>query len=185
MLQAARGSDTGDETMLHHVSFAKALTDDVRLYDIVSEARLSTNYDDVFLTKDQKETDDWDEESSRTMGMTKQLVELRKSLSQPLTRRFTVPAIDNFAGTYRSKTLMVVLWASFIVTYFGSIYGSLNVVTNVCHESTKVYKYSAGWGEQSAAIRCETAESVLRWLVIFVLMRYANSLMIRMVALGM
>ena len=157
--------------MLNHVSFAKALTDDVQLYDLVSEARLSTNYDDVFLTKDQKDMDDWDEESSRTMGMTKELVEMRRSISQPLKRRYTFPAIDNFAGTYRSKTIMVVLWASFTVTYFGSTYGSMNIETSLCHDNTKVYRYSAGWGEQSAAIRCETAESVLRWFVIFVLMR--------------
>lgn len=150
--------------ILHQDSFAKAMTDDIKLYDISSEARYSTNYDDVFLTRNHHEVADWSQDEENT-SMTSEAIDLRKSISKTLKRRFTFPAIDNTAGTYRSKTLMVALWASFTVTWFGAYYSQQDDdFRGACAEFPFVY--NATWDEQSGAIACTAVISIFRWLVI-------------------
>jgi hypothetical protein len=87
-----------DDGKLNLEAFSKCLTHDVQLYDIRNETRLTTNYDDVFLTKNQR--DDWDDGDE----VARKIAEERKSMSKALKLRFTAPALDMVAETYRSKT---------------------------------------------------------------------------------
>ena len=135
-------------------AFSKGLTYDVQLYDIGSETRVSTNYDDVFLTKNHREdwmdnanADDDDEEARRS----RQLASERKSISQDVKRRYTAPAIDMVAGTYRSKTIVVLLWAAFIVTYFAYDFRKVES-EDVCPEDNGGFEYGKSWAEQSRAM---------------------------------
>lgn len=102
MLQAC------DEDTLNVQAFSNGLTHDVQLYDIRNEARQSTNYDDVFLTKNHR--DSWIEHDEEEGVLPRNEVQERQSLSKTLKRKFTAPGIDMVVGTFRSKTLMVLLW---------------------------------------------------------------------------
>lgn len=155
MLAAAQTA----EGTLNLEAFSKGLTFDVRLYDISHETRLSTNYDDVFLTKcgnTDVESNDDDEEGRRQSQ--------KMELSKDLKRRYTAPAIDMVAGTYRSKTLTVLLWATFVLTYFA--YSSA-ITTHVspCSEEEAKFFYGKTWGEATKPLGCEVGHSVLEWLV--------------------
>jgi hypothetical protein len=109
MLQSAQTT----EGTLNVLAFSQGLTHGVELYDIGNETRQSTNYDDVFLTKNHR--DSWIEnDDEEGPGVQRDLAEERKSLSQSLKRKFTAPAIDMVVGTFRSKTLMVLSWVMYV-----------------------------------------------------------------------
>jgi len=108
MIQSAQTEDGA----LTVDAFSRGLTHDVELYDIRNEMRQSTSYDDVFLTKNHRAS--WLEHDEEEGVVPREVAEERKSLSQPLKRRFTAPAIDMVVGTFRSKTLMVLLWVMYV-----------------------------------------------------------------------
>lgn len=104
MLQAAQAADghlTAD-------AFASGLTADVQLYDVRNESRRSTNYDDVFLTKNHRAS--WMQDDEEEGSLPRDVLEQRMSISKTLDQKFTAQAIDMVVGTFRSKTLMVMLW---------------------------------------------------------------------------
>lgn len=132
MYQAARGNvavDTDDPAAAHHTlcveSFGEALTYDIQLYDIRNETRLTTNFDDVYVTAqavEDKEEEMWgtvtnDEELLKAHKETQNLRQ-KLAVSEALDRVDTIPSIDITAGTYRSKGLIVLLWATILITYF-------------------------------------------------------------------
>jgi hypothetical protein len=102
--------------MLDTDTFATALTYDIRLYDVHNEVRLATSIDDIFLKHQM------DGVSGRDKDVT--LTEMEEdergslALTDALVTKYTAPAIDNTAGTYRSKGLMVFLWATVLISYF-------------------------------------------------------------------
>ena len=132
MCQAATGSisiDTDETTIINRTlcveSFGEALTYDVKLYDIRNETRLTTNFDDVYVTA--QAVEDKEEEMWGTVTNDEQLLQAHKetqnlrqklSVSEDLVRVDTIPSIDITAGTYRSKGLIVLLWATILITYF-------------------------------------------------------------------
>ena len=111
MLEAAQ---TVDGT-LNTKAFSNGLTNDVQLYDIRNEARRSTNYDDVFLTKNHRIS--WVHRDEEDGSVSRDVFEERMSLSKVLNRKFTAPAIDMVVGTFRSKTIMVMLWVMYVNVY--------------------------------------------------------------------
>lgn len=164
MLLAASTGDETSEGFFDGTMFARALTQDVQMYSLANEVRLSTFHDDVFLTKNKAETEEWDEQEE---GISRAVVMERRKLGEELKkRRFTFSAIDTTAGTYRSKALVVMLWASFTLTYFTYYHSELQNTTNgACDDFP--YVYGASWDSQSDAIGCSVAISILRWLIIF------------------
>lgn len=108
--KAGKGLDT---SMLDASSFAEALTYDVRLYDISNEISATTNMDDVF--QDDNKTTEVTYAAKARSSLVACGVASKESA---LKRSVTFPAIDITAETYRSKTLLVLLWATVIITYF-------------------------------------------------------------------
>ena len=58
-----------------------------------------------------------DEELVRAHKETQNLRQ-KVAVSETLDRVNTIPSIDITAGTYRSKALIVLLWATILITYF-------------------------------------------------------------------
>ena len=132
MLEAATAFDvaTKDEenaapAMLNAESFAAALTHDIQLYDIRNETRLTTNFNDVYVTAEtiaEREEEMFENgatsEELVQKHMENQAIRAKVSLSEDLTRVNTIPFIDTTAGTYRSKGYIVLLWVTILITYF-------------------------------------------------------------------
>jgi len=164
------------------------LTHDIEIFDIHSETRMTTsNFEDVFAVKPRKgvfsvrNTNSPELENVESTENDEESPAVLKSL----TRRQTFPAIDNTAGTYRSKALIVTLWASYIVTYFAFYSGDIDAtvceVTNGTDTSMYTFQYGRSWSDSSDAIGCAIGESVFRWLARFVV---SSSLGLTTIALG-
>jgi hypothetical protein len=93
MIQAANGT-SGTEGVFDVQSFAEALTRDVRLYDIANETCPSTSMQDVFS---------YGQVSSKATGINHPASTPSVREIDTLDHRFTAPAIDFQADTYRSK----------------------------------------------------------------------------------
>lgn len=83
--------------MLDKYTFAKALTNDVSLYNIDNENEVTTNYYDVFQTTMPNATSK------------PHLTEEDENL-QPINTVWTYPSIDYTADTFRSKSFVILLW---------------------------------------------------------------------------
>ena len=150
-------------------TFKRALTEDVKLYDIQNEVKHTTNYDDVFLTQNHNEVLHPKHENDEEIGgISATLRQERLSKSLVLKRLFTAPSIDFVAGTYRSKTLIVTLLAAFTIGYFRTYrFGMLSDVQLCGSEKQKKFVYGANWAENTGALACATSQNVLEWLVVF------------------
>ena len=166
---------TTPEGMMDEEAFTKALTSDVQLYDIENESRLTTNFEDVFGAQPTKGNLSHEQpaEVDAEVGGSNRETEQNKAPTtlSTLNRRSTFSAIDTTAGTYRSKMLIVTLWASFVVTYFAFYSGPTGIET-ICEEldnenKTLTFQYGRSWTESSDAIGCAIGRSVVRWLLIF------------------
>jgi len=174
-------TDDGELTL---EAFTNALTDDIGLYDIRSEARRTTNYDDVFLTRNHHEKWHPDDEESGDLNIATR--QERKSMSVKLKRRFTAAPIDFVAGTYRSKTLTVTLLATFILVFFGPLRSSSFVNPQLCSDSdqTTNFVYGASWPENANSLACTSANSVAKWLEIFFLISLIGLIVVGLGSIG-
>ena len=94
---ASEMKNDGDEEgngvpMFDKFTFAHCLTDDVRLYDISSESRLSTSFSDVF---DEKRKD----------GQ----ASISESDAPRVKTVWTAPSLDYTVDMFRSKTYVILL----------------------------------------------------------------------------
>ncbi|KAL7465413.1 hypothetical protein ACHAXS_005737 [Conticribra weissflogii] len=120
---------------LDNHAFARALTHDIKQYNVTNEDSLTTNYHDVFKTyKSTKEGDGKNLIAKRLMTVEK--VNDAEDV-RPVQRVFTFPSIDYTADTFRSKGFVVLLWVTWILSYFAYLFdrdgqrlGDLN-----CNES--------------------------------------------------
>lgn len=132
--------------VLDTLTFIRALTSDVLLYDVDSELETTTNEYDVFHTNLQKggrlETmyaeklvDTISRSAAKTSCDTAadgdELEDQRNSVtnsetknSRPILKLFTSAGIDFFADTYRSKFLTCSLWIGFLFSYLSQTYFS-------------------------------------------------------------
>lgn len=94
MIANAVGETMSEDKDDENQTFAKALTSDVKLYNVANEVSLASSYQDVFLTKDNTPAPD-----SSSIGITDDKEQEQSSF----VRIYTAPAIDTTAGTYRSK----------------------------------------------------------------------------------
>lgn len=108
MVRAASGDS--DECQLDVDAFARALTSDVLLYDVANEIRHSTSYEDVFIKQQNSKPFRSIGDTEVASAYTTEELQERLALSHDVEKRFTAPSIDVTAGTYRSKTLMVLVW---------------------------------------------------------------------------
>ncbi|CAB9504800.1 expressed unknown protein [Seminavis robusta] len=167
--------NTSNPPMLNVLSFAEALTHDVRLYDIRNEARLTTNFDDVYFTD--AELKEREEEATTHAGSPSELWRVKVdaqslrdklAVSEELDRVNTFPAIDITAGTYRSKGLMVMLFSTIMITYFAYFIDFNRNIEETCNEEEGVaYEWNSPWTENADAMFCEAFVSVANWLVFF------------------
>jgi len=111
--------------MLTVESFAQALTQDIRLYDVRNELRVTTNFDDVYVTEERVQANEEEmfdrlttDEALLQAHHDNQELKQKVAVSEALNRLDTIPSIDITAGTYRSKGLTVLLWATILITYF-------------------------------------------------------------------
>jgi hypothetical protein len=115
--------------LLNVKTFAQALTYDTRLYDIRNEVRVATNIDDVYVSpemvameKEGNDENNFSKENSKELQVDDAFPDMDReglAVGKSLTRKGTLPAIDITAGTYKSKGLIIMLWATILVTYFG------------------------------------------------------------------
>lgn len=85
--------------------------------------------------------------------------------------RFTAPAIDMTAGTFRSKLVTVLLWATFIITSFAyNGFGNGDEVV-VCEEEDTEFQYGESWASGLKPMSCAVGSSVLGWLATFIFAR--------------
>lgn len=169
------GVTAGDEeavVILDAETFATALTQDIQMYDIRNETRLTTNFADVYLT-DQDLTEK-EEEMFASTTTNEELVRKHREnqalrqkvkMSEQLERVDTMPFIDTTAGTYRSKGILVMLWATILITYFA--YSDLTRnLGETCYDEL-AYVYDSGWSENFDAMVCESFNSVKNWMFFF------------------
>ena len=130
MVAAAATTGPEDSELLDAGSFAAAPTNDVQLYDMKSEIRLSPIMDDVLMTRADEESkgqhDGDEEEQQQNKDSGTRMNQATDPVASPINKIWTFAAIDNAAGTYRAKLLMVLLWAAFIVTYACAFYGQFD-----------------------------------------------------------
>jgi hypothetical protein len=103
MIQAANGS-SGMGGEFNVLAFAEALTYDVQLYDIAHESRVSTSMEDVFDDDKVAAAEPTSNApSDSTPGTDVRSAKSPTRQANTLIHKFTAPAIDIQAGTYRSK----------------------------------------------------------------------------------
>lgn len=118
MIEKAELSLSGG--VLDHEAFARALTSDLRLYNIEGETIFATNEDLILLNNDKNTTKDHPPRSLDISELGHIPPDEREALSSgvKLERVYVIPGIDVTAETYRSRSLMVLLWTTIILTFF-------------------------------------------------------------------
>jgi hypothetical protein len=103
----------GNPILLDKFTFARALTHDVGLYNIENEDRTTTNFYDVFHTSTANLNEKGDPQPT---------IEPGDHSVQPVTSVFTFPSIDYTADTFRSKSFVILLWVTWIISYFAFMF---------------------------------------------------------------
>merc|ERR1740136_217601 len=99
---ATRGEDN---VMLNSETFARALSDDIKLYNPTNESRNSTHYEDVFGT-DRENVDQVDVDS------------IENKENRHFQRVFNYPQLDILADTYRSKSQFILALIALLLSLF-------------------------------------------------------------------
>lgn len=117
MIEGAVG-DSPSTRDLDLTTFARGLTHDIRLYDVNSEALEGTNMSLVYRDA-QHDSQVTEKDAHKNVGFHVSSEErLELSIGRPLDRKPTLPEIDLTAETYRSRSLMVLLWTTILLTFF-------------------------------------------------------------------
>eukprot|EP00977_Amphora_coffeiformis_P021255 scaffold9085_cov215-Amphora_coffeaeformis.AAC.23 len=120
--QESTSFSSGKLLILDVKTFATALTKDVLLFDINNETRPSNAYMDVFDDEKQTTIMQHEQERSSTSDPDNTTTTFPTlATPSPVRHIYTAPAIDSTAGTYRSKTLLISLWAGTLFTYFAFV----------------------------------------------------------------
>jgi hypothetical protein len=153
--------------VLDTLTFIRALTSDVLLYDVDSELETTTNEHDVFQTNLQKggrlesmyaeklvdtisrraaktscdsaDDDEIEDQKNSSSSESKN--------SRPVLKLFTSAGIDFFADTYRSKFLTCTLWVAFLFSYLSQTYFSASSMedTSKSTYSSEVFTTMRNW----------------------------------------
>lgn len=105
MIAAASGGEShdveGKQLMLDKYTFARALTADVELYNTENENRVTTNFYDVYGNNAPQSSEEGEDDSVQRANTV-----------------WTFPSIDYTADTFRSKSFVILLWVTWIISYF-------------------------------------------------------------------
>lgn len=171
---------------------SRAATFDVQQYDLSNENKMTTLYDDVFppqLTlrgkmnpyevtqgdtfdneNDGKNNNNSNDEQHKHDKFGNDLYTTKFALK----RKFIAPAIDVTAGTFRSKTLIVLLWGTAILFFCAYYLTSANGLVSkaYCTNQGFVYNQTVSsaeslWITNSGAVACDIGISVVAWLLLF------------------
>lgn len=175
--------------LLDGTTFAHALTHDVKLYDIQNEVSLATNIENIFKHNNPLSTTDATIKRDNSTGKQEaykrgEEATVYQEQSQ-LIRRWTLPAIDITAGNYKSKRLIVLLWATILVTYFAYMHDFNRTYAVKCDgDNSFQYYYVNPWGQNAAAMGCEVVNSILGWLDEFWNMSWFGILFVSLGSIG-
>jgi hypothetical protein len=192
MLQATDGAP-----FLNAEAFADALTSDVRIYDISNEVRLTTLYEDVFVSQRELELSlrrstpradrDVEEEAEGGATMNRSMrFEPIAADKEPFTRRWMAPSIDVTADLYRSKMLVVFLWSTILISYFAYIWlGQSAVIGGDC-ECRALYNHSftGSYSDNSDVMLCQLTLQIFRWLFLFAIISFFGLILITVGSIG-
>ncbi len=140
MIQDVTGGDP--DGVLDADSFAKALSDDVLLYDVSKETRVSTFYEDVFGTEveisQQKKKNKEEEEENPLKAADDTNNDDNDDAENPsekdnepkFTNKFTFSQIDLMSDGMRSKTHITMAYLSFVFYVFR--FGDTNYKPDPC-----------------------------------------------------
>lgn len=157
-IDAERG---GSRIRLDERTFAQGLTHDVGPLDIINETRKTTGKDDVFLSYFVPKN----RQAETIIGVNLDDTDIRRKQAEAkdVETDFTFASIDLAASTYRSKPLMVFLYATVLITYFAYFNGLVRGESGNCD-----YVYSdTPWLDNAGAVACDIAKSVGVWLFFF------------------
>lgn len=162
----------GIGSVLDEAAFGKALTEDTDLLDLDNEVSLTTNFDDVNMITKQEEYDAIIEKGGPRSPEFQQAAVLFQQNQQKSQGSFNriqnLPQIDITSDNYRSKTLTVFLWATFLITYFSYLSDiSFDLVT--CDDLDQFqYDLEAPWANNVDAILCDAGRSLAFWLLFLI-----------------
>ena len=140
MIEIASGDESiGDmeqQLTLDNETFARVLTGDVQQYDISNEYSIQTIYKDVFGDGGADEAlsrvRDTQKRGRRSYVGTLHLVKERAMKKW----NWLTSSIDVVANTYRSPSLLMFLWCTFVLFYYIWFRtGKTNVVPDICSNS--------------------------------------------------
>lgn len=171
MIDSCKEGDDDEErgfsVRLDARAFAKGLTHDVEQLDIANEGKMTTNKDDVFLSYVVPEG----RNSETVLGIDLDATAVHKKLedASDVETVFTFPSIDVAASTYKSKSLMVFLYATVLIMFFVFSYEvRTKVKRNVCSDDVRGYAYSESpWTENGEALGCSISSNIVQWLAFF------------------
>lgn len=116
MLQLASGGNP--DAVLDAESFTRALTNDVSLYNIDNETKLTSHFHDVFGSNNVEEQ--VEEEHTEAKGKD------ATSSAKPANTVFTFPEIDFMADSFNGWEHAVLVWLIVIVSYLLFVYADAN-----------------------------------------------------------
>lgn len=137
------GESTKAEPILDAFTFAHCLTMDVRAYNPKTEGRLSTNFHDVYQSKNDQHGASISED-----GIHK------------VKHVFTFASIDYAVDTFRSKLFVTLLWVTWALFFWVFMNGQSNAsLGNLnCTE-----KHTGG---SASLFGCDIAQGIINWLLI-------------------
>lgn len=146
-------------------SLASALTYDTFLLDITNEGSLSPSLADV-LTKKNDDADESEQALEKGLDEDSDLGFFAANLTQVKT----FSHIDVTAGNFRSKSLIILLWVTFAISYFAFSIEPLHTgLDRICwEEDSSEYSGFEPWSVSGSAIACESIISILLWLFYFI-----------------
>ena len=148
--------------------FARGLTYDVDALDISNETRKTTSKDDVFLSYFVPRGRN--AETILGVNLDTTHVKVKQATANDVETVFTFSPIDLAASTYRSKPLMVFLYAAVLITYF-AYWDAFTINQPNCDDLGLSYIYSeTPWSDNIDALACGIAASVIRWLGFFLIL---------------
>jgi hypothetical protein len=154
-------------TNLDADAFARALTYDVALFDLKYETTTTANKNDILLTHFVSEG----RTTGTLHGFREDTQELRQKMAvtKDVETVYTAPCIDTTASTYQSKSLMVNLYVTVLLTYFANVTGISQQFIN-CDDYDYQYDETNPWTTNAKAIICDIGASIVGWFLFFVLL---------------
>ncbi|KAL7506893.1 hypothetical protein ACHAXN_004107 [Cyclotella atomus] len=131
----------GKQLMLDKYTFARALTADVELYNVENENRVTTNFYDVYGNNEPQPSEERGSDSIQCANTV-----------------WTFPSIDYTADTFRSKSFVILLWVTWIISYFAYM-----------SNPEGIYSYGMiGCDENGGGFWCWMLQGIIKWLILMV-----------------